>query len=351
MENTGGATSVSFAKKTYLILRFPVVLGFLGFSGVFFAIGLLNSLGYQGTTNIRYSKDNPEWKNFIESNGGERGRPFMWKGDLKPATDSVGRINFDTRLVKALNYLKNSKTGENCGWKQGHELLKLDINSTKFSDLSTPPWEVVPLSTIYRGVGVRIAEADYIKCTIEPVADPKDCPEAPEPLAFGEKPILLTDPNYTPLSPEPHGPGCKVTCAVDYYPNKPTGLADESEKIPPAYSTSLTSLVKPLDPFPIEEIADKGAKAGVFKATQLSVELMNIDEPGCEKPSGNTGFSRLIPLTLIEPNWVVKELGNNWETMKTTAETKFPFSFQQGSSLAGLCPDELLNLKGLHLNY
>ncbi len=356
MLEEGGAQKVSVWRRGFNILRWPLVFSALALSLVLFVVGLLNSIGYQGTTNLRKTKDSPEWQNLMNSEGGERGKPFVWKGDTKP-TMADGVAMFDTRLVSVLGYLKNTKTGENCGWKNGHERLKLDINSSEYSDLTVPPWKTVPPSTLYRGVGLRIVEADYIKCTIEPVADPKYCPEAPQPMAFKgadgqiKKPIPLTDPTVSSLSPDPHPPGCKVTCAVDYYPNNPTDVVDAIDKTEPFYSTTLTSLVRPIGTFPIESIKEKGAEASVFKAAQLVIELMNTDEPGCENPKGNSGFQRLIPITLITPNWIVKELGDSWQTMRTAAKAKFPFNFQPGSPLAGLSMDPLLDRKGLHLNY
>ena len=79
---------------------------------------------------------------------------------------------------------------------------------------------------------------------------------------------------------------------------------------------------------------------------------MNTDNKGCaNKLADNTGSNRLIPISLILPDWVLTDLGDGWRVMKEAAANKFPFSFQKGSPLAGLTHDPNLNDKGLHLNY
>lgn len=351
MEKSGGAAPIGFAKKAYLFLRWPVVLGLLVVSGSFFLVGMLHSLGYQGTTNLRrVDQDSVEWQNFVSSEGTERGKPFQWKNGVEPRVEN-GKIMFDTRMVRALTYLKNDK-GDTCGGKRGHELLELDVSSPVKSDLSVPTWKTRPVSTIYRGVGVRISKADYIKCTIEPEdsSHPELCPSAPTKRTFEKYAIPLLAPDVTHLTAVPPSPGCKITCAVDYYPGSPP-VTDPAEANKPTYSTAVTSLVEEIKPFPIQELSSKGAQAGVFKSIQLAVELLNIDSPECENRDGNEGSKRLVPLTLIEPAWVVKKLGNSWDKMIETAKVKLPYNFQTGSPLAGLCADELLDLKGFHFNY
>jgi hypothetical protein len=348
----------SLARRLFNVLRWPVALGFLIFSGIFFIIGLLNSLGYQGTTNLRPSKDDAEWRAFQSSFQGIKGAPFMWKSASPAPVDGI--INFDKRLVASLNYLKNSPKDLICGWNGTHESLELDIESGKFTDLIVPPSRTMSLSTLYRGVGVRFSKADYVKCTIEPI-DPTICPEK-QPRSFTKIRIPLTTAEMGSIKPtETYNPACKVTCATDYYPRNPIDKAgDPSEITPPKYSTAVTNLVPaafnsgtqtPIE-FDYQQINSAIHRAAAQKIILLSVELMNIDQKGCANSSAeNTGSKRLIPITLILPDWILSDLGQGWQSMRRSAVTKFPFNFQNGSPLAGLTHDPNLNTKGLHYNY
>jgi hypothetical protein len=269
-----------------------------------------------------------------------------------------GIVNFDKRLVKSLNYLKGSNDLI-CGWNGRHESIELDIESGKYTDLIVPPTRTMSLSTLYRGVGLRISKVDYVKCTIEPV-DPNNCSYT-QPTSFTKVAIPLGAKQLGSIQPtETYSPGCKVTCAADYYPHNPTDKVGEpSEVIAPKYSTAVTSLLpagftsdQTSQEFDYQAINSKIHNVAAQKVILLAVELMNIDQKGCvNKKADNTGSNRLIPITLILPDWVLNDLGQAWQGMKRSAVNKFPFSFQSGSPLAGLTHDPNLNDKGLHYNY
>ena len=339
-------------KRAYLVLRWPVVLVALGLSVVFFLTGLLSSLGYQGTTNLRAVPEQDSlWTGFKPDT---TGHPFAWKNDNSP-TINDGIVNFDKRLIRFLGYLKNDKN-INCGWDRGHEFLELDIKSENgaLSDLTVPPNKTRPASTLFRGVGVRISKADYIKCTIKPrdQANPK-CAEANLPLKFRNPiSIPLGSTENAKITPEVYDSvNCKVTCAMDYYQDDTTDAIGADTKKPNYLSTVTTWAKNPGD-FDYDQITEKVREAAIFKTALLTYELMNTDEKGCEnKSKENLGSNRLIPTTTILPNWIVMKLGDSWDVMKTAANAKFPFGFQKNSPLASLTVDPLLNEKGLHINY
>lgn len=353
-------------KKAYLVLRWPVVFGVFGLAAVFFLTGLETSLGYNGTSALRSVKANSKaWKDFNNdfSKTPARGTPFMWKDEKKTPAVNNSIVAFDSRLIDALEYLKKDNKAEKCGWNGSHELLTLDVNSPKGeeSDLTNPPDKPVPLSTINRGVGVRINQADRIKCTEYPVSD--TCADTKVPIKFPKDqpegfPISLTTDSIDPNNKTYDKSGCKVICTVDYYPTSPVGPpegASAQELVPPLYSSAVTKLANfnPQAELPTdyEQIGDLSRRASLLKNLLISYELMHIDDAGCQSKDGNTGYNSRIPNTLIMPMWVREKLGDNWQTMVDSATKLFPFNFQQSSLLAGLAADPVLNTLGLHFNY
>ncbi|MFH1909721.1 MAG: hypothetical protein ABIJ72_00805 [bacterium] len=349
-------------KRAYLVLRWPVVLVALGLSVVFFLTGLLSSLGYQGTTNLRaVSEQDSLWTAFQDDINNNL---FKWKNGEQPTISDKGVVNFDKRLIRFLGYLKNGNKKTLCGWNKGHEFLELDIISSMgaLSDLIVPTNKTRPASTLFRGVGVRISKADYIKCTIEP-KDPSRrdlCPEAISGnMAFTKEQIPLTSAPSDKLEHNlPYSPGCKVTCAVDYYPNNPVGALPSaqpysiSENDPPEYSKEVEDWATNPRTFDYSEIAEKGQQAGIFKTALLVAELLHTDDEGCATPNQeNRGSNRLIPITTILSDWAVKGLGDSRQAIGRVAQAKCPNSFHKNSPLACLASDGLLDLKGLHINY
>lgn len=355
-------------KRAYLLLRWPVALGLLGFSAIFFLVGLLNSLGYNGTTALRpIDKNSSDWKIFLQSfptseKDPHVGAPFVWKDDIKPMDKGDNLVNFDKRLVRAFEYLKNAnnKNPQICGWSGQHELINIDVGaSNEWSEYSVPEDKSTPLSTIYRGVGARIFQADYIKCVEfqNPVSLSAGgvCSEAPTPRKWPENspgfaiPLASNNPIDSTLPYDKAN--CLVQCAIDFYPPV---LGDPVESNPPTYNPQIVQLAG-FDPkvtiFPYESIGDMTKKAGLLKTLLLAFEMMHIDDKGCESAGGNTGFNRIIPISMIMPSWVEDSLGAGWSQLIDMAQKEFPFGFQQSSKLAGLAADPILSRLGIHLNY
>jgi hypothetical protein len=251
--------------------------------------------------------------------------------------------------------------GETIGGKLQHEALglKTTVDTGTLSDLSYPSTNARSGSTVYRGVGVRITSADRIKCT-------QICPNPSGPPTYtafhvpGYVIPLGAGGKINPTDIVP--PNCQVMCAADYYPpgNAPVaGVTDSRELIQPLVKTELASLVPP--PFLYDPEAGFSSfnagvtKAAVYKTSELAYELMNVDNKGCASSSGNSGNQRMIPYTVIFPNWVYinDDFTNNGMVpfFKNLAPTKFPFSLQPESPLAGLAPTDPLLTIGLHFNY
>ena len=317
---------------------------FAFFALAYLMVGLIQSVGYFGSTSLRsVSASDKVWTDFTGLFKSKKGAPYSWLNGTSPEI-SYGIVKFDKRLIRALTYL-SEKNPTSCGWSGHHEDLQLSIEAPEKSDLSTPPDNLRSASTIDRGVGVRVVSADRIKCTKIPRT--KHC-DAQQPVKFDEKNIpLLVNQLLKPDKPYDRL-NCEVICAVDYYPRSPIDASAE-DTIKPSVLSDLSNL----DPgeFPYEQITQAGKEAGVYKTALLTYELMTIDDPGCEVSSGNEGYRRVIPTTLVLPKWATDKMGNLWPKLEDFAKTKFPYRFQETSPLSGLSNDVFLDEKGLHFNY
>ncbi len=330
-------------------IRWPLLIALVVFALVYFLVGLIQSVGFFGTTSLRsVSQNESTWRDFEGLFESRKGAPFSWQDGKKPPVD-YGIVKFDKRLIRALSYLSKSKP-TSCGWNGQHEDLQLSINAPEVSDLSYSFDNLPSSSTVSRGVGVRIASADKIKCTLKPNSDkcPTKVPLQSE--EFDEQAIPLVAGKNLEIKKPYDRLNCEVICAVDYYPDplSPTGTLNGSAK------PTLQSDVGNLNPgeFPYEQIVSAGKKAGVYKTAQLIYELMTIDDPGCETRDGNKGNERAIPNAIIAPKWVTDKMSDFWnELTGGFASSKFPYRFQEKSPLYGLTNDYKLDNKGLHFNY
>ena len=329
-----------------MAIRWPALLLLCGFAGIFLLIGLIQSLGFFGSTSLRsVSVGDKAWTDFTGLFGSSKGKPYSWNNDKKPEI-GYGIVKFDKRTIRALTYL--SKPNQvSCGWSGQHEKITLSIEDTAISSLSPSPDNLRSASTIDRGLGVRVVSADKIKCTKVPKNKYCDTKVPLQAEKFDHKSIpLVIDKVLEPNKPHAN-PDCDYICAVDYYPNSPVDGIDEST--PPTISGAISSL-NPGE-FQYADIASNGKKAGIYKTALLSYELMTIDDKGCETTDGNEGYKRVIPTTLILSKWVTDEMGNLWKGFEKLAEDKFPYKFQMNSRLSGLSSDPLLDERGLHFNY
>jgi len=308
-------------------------------------VGLIQSIGFFGSTSLRsVSAADKTWTDFTGLFSSKKGAPYNWSG--KAPEISYGIAKFDKRLIRALTYLAKPKQIK-CGWNGQHEKITLSIEDTVMSSLSNPPDNLPSASTVDRGVGIRIASADEIKCTKIPLNEYCDTRVLMQAEKFDAKEIPLVV-NKVLEADKPHyNPDCEYVCAVDYYPGSPIDALNES--IAPQPNSAIVSL-NPGE-FKYEDIAENGKKAGVYKTALLAYELMTIDDKGCETQDGNEGYKRVIPTALILQKWVTDKMGNGWRDLKDFAEAKFPFRFQINSRLSGLSFDHLLDEKGLHFNY
>jgi len=308
-----------------------------------FMVGLMNLFGYTGTTLLRPVKESSSvWQNLkalFSEYGGVKGKPYYWEDGNAP-TVSGGVVHFDERLIKSLTYLSRAKEAK-CGWNGTHEKIGLLVSAEATSDLSYPPQDLPVPSPLYRGLGLRIAGADRIKCTLQ-------CPDRP-PVKFNAPGDEISFHYQNAIKPEEPVPGnCRVICAVDYYPANPLdALPEETTK--PASVDELEGL-NPGE-FDYKEIEEKSRQAAVYKTAQTVYELLSADKPGCDSPEANLGNKRIIPTTIIIPQWIQKELGDTWAKLLEAGRGQFPFNFQDSSPTAGLSYDPYLNLQGVQINY
>jgi len=323
----------------------------LGVGAAIFFVGMISSLGYNGTTGLRtLSASGAKWMAFTQKIApgdlAEPGKPFVWGDSGRPKINQ-GTAMFDTRLVDALNYLVSSKQSF-CGADKAHDTVVISMGETDQAadtDLSYPPTNAPSTSTLYRGSGVRVKALDSVKCTIYPVND--RC-SYKEPAVFDKKTIFLTQDFILSADKTYDSSACAVKCAVDYYPMAPID-APKDEVAPVQSPDSLTKL-NPGE-FMYADIAYKAGGAAKLKMAQLMWELMKIDEPGCFAPGGLKGSDRLIPITMISSAWGISQLGDTWQELLKIANKSFPYDFQKQSPLAGLSFDPLLNEQGIHFNY
>jgi hypothetical protein len=312
------------------------------FGGLFiFSIGLIGNFGYTGTTSLRATKiDSDEWRALESAVGGVSGSPLIW-GSGFPQKQS-DTMKFDSRIVNVLLYLSRV-SDVNCGSSKPHEYIELDVSADDdISDLSYPIENLPSSSTILRGVGVRITGLDRIKCTqICPDEPPKTFNDPGYPISFRYSDLLEPE-DFVPVD-------CRVVCAVGYYPLSPVDAAS-IDLVKPNYVSDILKY----DPgtFDYAQIKKASRDAAVLKAAQLGQEILNIDQAGCYSGSEREGNQKMIPTTMIFPQWIQGVLKNDWQGIfLSLAKERFPYNFQDDSPTAGLSYDPFLNNKGLHFNF
>ena len=342
-------------------MRWPVGLGVLSVGGVVFMIGMAQNFGYTGTTPLR-PMSVKEWNDFSSkvvapsSADAKKGKPYYFVDKTPEIKGEV--VQFDSRLTKIFNYLAKADKKQTCGTTKQHESLGISTEAPEISDLSYPSTNARSASTLFRGVGVRVSSADKMKCT-KRCTDPATgivtyLPFAKFDIPLDGKPVTRT---------EPVPPNCVVYCAVDYYPDGhlfPPGMADIDEIAQP----QVASIIAKLDPsrtsfifynYPTaDNFDDSMNQAGIYKTAQLAYEIMHTDDAGCDAKEKNTGNMKIIPYTVIFPEWVWSSSSfadnNMTDFFKKLAEDVFPFYLQDESPAAGITHDPLLVI-GLHLNY
>jgi hypothetical protein len=332
-------------------LTWPFLIVFLIAAVTIFLVGAVESVGYNGTTDLQsLSASSPKWSDFqqkfSEQNLLESTKPFFWADNGRPKIVQ-GSVQFDSRLVDSLNYLASSKQ-TTCGINRAHDAIALSVigqTQDQTSDLSFDPSNSPSTSTLYRGVGIRLLGLDQIKCTIRPIT--QYC-SYKQPSVFDSLVIFFSkSANITGDKPYDSA-NCAVTCAVDYYPQAPVD-ATNGDITAPQVPTELSKF-NPGE-FDYSQIGDKAPQAATYKMAQVMWELMKIDDPGCAKPAGLRGTDRLIPLTLISSAFEQTQLGDFWPSLMKIANAEFPYNFQKQSPLAGLSLDPLLDSEGIHFNY
>ena len=360
---------------------------FLAFSIAVFLFGLAGAFGASGTTALQPVTANA-WKDFQTNYFGDipgaslgKGHPYDWEPSAP--IDHAGVVYFDKRLITMLKYLAQPRANAVCGWTGQHDYIQLSRDCPPIGCTSTPPSNAPSASTVSRGVGIMISQADYIKCEIESRDIQHPCPNQcgglPAPfdrigITFKRNEIsdiLDSVAKKSSLIPDL----CIVKCAVDYYPNPQTCNVDEAERTKTQKAPDIQNAnLDPSDPkgwFPYEDMNNQYSRAVAYKATQIGWELMTVDQKECAVDPGNNfakrktsnnedaenvGNQRMIPYQIIFPAWIWGQMseggGDVGQKLLNLANTNFPNHYQQNSTLAGLAPyNPLLNDKGLHFNY
>lgn len=414
--------SRSLMSKIWGFFRWPFLVGYLIVALVIFFVGLVCNFGYTGTTSLRAINLNDEGP-YVDANYWRAFYPILFTAQKgKPYIDKDGKINkklgeankdkknvldFDKRLVRELIYLAkgSDKNDQKCGWNglnnSQHDRIVLQIEGEA---LSNPSTNLPSSSTLTRGVGVRITEADNIRCSYKRKLDPDKDPRCNGKwYVYNEHNILFSDSSKhfrsagqsrTTICPEE--PKLIVECAVDYFPHEAVDAPD-GQKLPEVQPFIKDNpIIAGLNPkiFEMSEIVDKSREAAVYKIAQLGLQLLATDEAGCEnktasiwpskvceenarKGKGNEGNCRNIPYTIIFPLWASQKMGSTkttsgkdkdassddsvWSAFKSIARGEyyvngltykgFPSNLQDESPLAGISPDEKLDSQGLHFNY
>jgi len=360
-------------------VRWPFALSFLAVSGIVFLMGIAQNFGYTGTTGL-HSMSVADWDAFksklfqSDATSAKRGAPYYFSGTKKAPTVSGKSVVFDVRLTKILQYLSEGTDSPKCGTTGRHEQIGLSIDASPASDLSHPVTNAQSSSTVYRGVGVRVVSADRIKCTrVTPY--PPDFLTPPIAVSFNAPGFAIPlDGKSIEIKP-PVPANSRVFCAVDYYPRdpvyhlQPADITDPRDLTPPR-SASIIGLLDPShapgslgtadDYFNYDDYAgfaefnEKVPKAGIYKTAQLAYEIMHADDAGCDTKEGNKENKRIIPFTVIFPEWVWSDRGFADKGLVTfflnLSKKSFPFFLQGESPTAGMAYDPLLKI-GLHFNY
>jgi hypothetical protein len=354
----------------------------------------LGSLGFMGTTQTRLIKES-DWNSFYStyfSGNPAKGQPYtiVDKPSDWPRETSDNMVYFDKRLVALLTYLARgpAASGVCSNWPAGSgdpraDQIKLSVASQVNSDLYYPADNLPSVSTIYRGVGVRIAGMDKIKCTAyyPNPALPNPC-EKPIEKKFQEFNIVF-DPSKNYLDPQPGALAptgvCRPTlCAANRYPDKPIEETDTNELNAEIYNPqekneAWGSLLPPAtfvyDPSGMKDIAKTAA---AYKMTELVYQILSIDKSGCADADGLRGYRKITPYSIVLPQWVVDELKLKnipsstqtvWNNLKELAGKSYVVNLQKNSPLAGLYWDPVTvdyhgqpvqrtsPLKAVHVNF
>ena len=383
------------AKRVWHILRWPIALGLLGAGVIFFLIMALGSLGFMGTTSTRLTSE-ANWQKFystyISSGTASKDQPYQIIDQPSdwPRETSDKMVYFDRRLISFLTYLaKGPATVGTCpSWPQGAgdpraDVIKLSVASAVNSDLYYPADNMPSVSTIYRGVGLRIVGMDKVKCTAYfPNPALSDPCSKPIEKKFQEFDIVF-DPGKNYLSPQPTSPAptgtCRPTlCAVNRYPDNPIDEPDANEKDAQTYNPQEKSEpwgnLMPPDTFVYDpaSMKDVARQAAVYKMTELVYQIFAIDEAGCATTDGLRGYKKITPYSVVIPQWAADEMkkanlpGKSttvWNDLKDLAGKSYVVNLQKNSPLAGLYWDPTTldyhdqpvqrtsTLKGAHVNY
>ena len=308
----------SAARRLWGVARWLVLGALLALSFVVFMFGLASSFGHTGTTalrpmNVSEGTDKAIWDKFkaISTGGPTKGAPYGFDSarDKEALKEKIkgNIVDFDRRLTRELIYLA---MGDNlfrqCGWNgqpsSQHDriILKLDHDGSnpadpESSDLTYPEDKnIQSTSTLKRGVGARITEADYIRCSWESngLPDPPCSPACPplgtwwrhsrHKITFDPRGIAVFEKHMPEF--EIYKSCCvkQVVCAVDYYPMAASACSEESACAPTCCPSAIESdptinLCPGTDPCGVDYCSDAPECEDKLELSRLNPDWVDCD--------------------------------------------------------------------------
>jgi len=314
--------------------------------------------GYFGSTGLRLTNKNDFSKlnsNQVQTDtisardpgsGPNAANPIVYSASADKPRIEGNTIHIDSRINKLFNdYLANPNVLDSAKKPFAHEFIDVKTTDSKFSSLSQLPLHQPSISTLYRGVGIRVIGLDRVKCSWRRIdKDDNRCPVNWQP--YKQYPILFSSDSIDIISVEAAADasvitGCLTACSADYFPNVESAPEDKTpnQKRQPGVSD-------------INNIKSLLSEAAIYKMSMLTWELLSADDK-FDSQSENLGYQKIVPYQIIVPQSLLQNIGNDWKTFVQKAQNSYVLKMQSRLSLGGLAFDPLLDtpVKAIHFNY
>lgn len=332
-----------------------VLISAVGFEGYFGTTGIRRATSAEFNAKFASGLTQDDIVQLREPDSGSTSeKPVVYLSKADIIERQNGLYKLDRRLARLFNlYLANRDVIDPSIKPVAHDFIEIRTTDSRYSSLSMPPDNQPSVSTLYRGVGVRVTGLDKIKCSyMRPCDGPTcnmTCPK--EWTKFKQYPVLFTPDDIDTVATNATAdfatiPGCLTQCAVDYYPYVDSKIIDSSQnsKRQPAETT-------------LDQFRSLASSASDYKLAALANELLYTDDQVGTKPAYQ-GSAKLTPFSIIVPENIktLLEKQGDWTRLLSHADSAYFLPLQKRSSLAGLWFDQYLNGKegsdrSIHINY